>query len=204
MSDWLFLLPTDRVKPLSLDAVDEILLSVKLPHPFVDREQLQKELALSDRWKSIEHICNKSAKAERAKSATAIAKQADVLLDLLLESPVVTLSRHAASVLALSDQARRAVERDVPKPDIAISAFDWLIGHYLASIYKRAFGRDAVTSKHPQTGKVSGPFVRFVESVLQRNNVTKPDGTPYATGSIDGALKRAKKYPVRGQLLPAD
>src|SRR5665213_880865 len=96
MSDLLFLLPSDRLKPLSLSAVGEILDEVKLPPLYADRELLRRELALANRWQNIKSIFDKPAVVERAKRAMEIADQADILLDLLLESSLKSLSHHKA------------------------------------------------------------------------------------------------------------
>jgi hypothetical protein len=70
------------------------------------------------------------------------------------------------------------------------SAFDWLVGERLPEIYeKHFFPRKSGVSRN--SGKVTGPYIRFVTSVLALLSIDH-NGKPYKAGSIARALTAAK------------
>jgi hypothetical protein len=76
------------------------------------------------------------------------------------------------------------------------SSFEWLAGKHLAVIFERHFRREARISRNPDTGHVNGPYIRFVEAVLNKLDIQK-GGKPYAPESIAKARANERAGRVR-------
>lgn len=193
MSDLLFFIPLKNQPSLSLSAVDEILTAVRYTPLDINHEMLARELTLAPRWQTIKFLFSKSRMAAKAKLTNEVVDEAEKLLDLLRKVPSNSLSTWTDTILKLAQDARREAVLDVPCMELRVSAIEWLIGEHLAGIYTRVFGRKAATSKDPYTGQIGGPFVRFIEAVLQHNGICTDNGSPYTKSTIAQALKRVRE-----------
>jgi hypothetical protein len=73
-----------------------------------------------------------------------------------------------------------------------LSAFDWLVGVHLATIYERHFGQPAGRSRMDD-GQVGGPYVRFVQATLRELGILNR-GNPYRPETIARALFTARAH----------
>lgn len=62
-----------------------------------------------------------------------------------------------------------------------LSAFDWLVGVRLATVYERNFGQPAGRSR--TNGQVGGPYIRFVRAALRELGILNR-GKPYSRETI--------------------
>jgi hypothetical protein len=68
--------------------------------------------------------------------------------------------------------------------------FDWMVGIYLASIYRFVFRTAPTISEN-------GPFVRFAEAALRELKIKKNNGADYKRASILKSLRTARADKVR-------
>jgi hypothetical protein len=71
-----------------------------------------------------------------------------------------------------------------------LSAFDWLVGVRLATVYKRHSGQPAGRSRM-NNGQVGGPYIRFVQATLRELGILNR-GKPYSRETIARSFSRAK------------
>lgn len=91
-----------------------------------------------------------------------------------------------------------------PEPDEVIiksfekyNPFDWMIGVYLADVYKFVFGAAATISEN-------GSFIRFAEAVLQELKIKKSNGTDYKRASILKSLRTVRAGTLRRKTKPGN
>ena len=71
-----------------------------------------------------------------------------------------------------------------------LSAFDWLVGVRLATVYERHFGQPAGRSRM-KDGQVGGPYIRFVQATLRELGILNR-GKPYSRETIARSVSRAR------------
>jgi hypothetical protein len=71
-----------------------------------------------------------------------------------------------------------------------VSAFEWLAGTELPSVFRKFFGEKPKFSRTEQ-GQPAGPFIDFVLAVLREFNV-KNQGKPYKAETVAAALTNAR------------
>ena len=72
------------------------------------------------------------------------------------------------------------------------SAFDNLVGHWLAHIYKIHFKEEPSITRNPVDDSYTGPFIDFVEAVLAEFHI-EHSGGPYNRAAIYSAFRRGRK-----------
>ncbi len=107
------------------------------------------------------------------------------------DSPVARFTT-TELVAAIDLKLKSLSERDelYAKTFRKYNPFDWMIGVYLADVYKLNFRR-------PPTIALNGPFVRFAEAVLSECKITKSNGRYYKRASILKSLRTVRAGQVR-------
>jgi len=75
-----------------------------------------------------------------------------------------------------------------------LSAFDWLVGVRLATVYERHFGQPAGRSRM-NNGQVGGPYIRFVQATLRELKILNR-GKPYSRETIARSVSTARAGPT--------
>lgn len=107
--------------------------------------------------------------------------------------------QHAERLSEISEWARRERESwaKYRVGYVAITRpLSFMIGYHLVPIFEKHFQRMAGASRD-QSGNVGGPFVRFALYVLNEYSPDQ-DKRPVAAGSVESALRDAKKHVIAG------
>ena len=86
--------------------------------------------------------------------------------------------------------ATKASKRISAELGMTLSAFDWLVGVHLATVYERHFGQPAGRSRM-NNGQVGGPYIRFVQATLRELGILNR-GKPYSRETIARSFSRAR------------
>lgn len=71
------------------------------------------------------------------------------------------------------------------------------IGEVLPALFEYHFGRPFGVSRHPTTGELGGPGVRFLSASTKTVGIVGPDNTPYSASTLVGYWKAARKNPMQ-------
>jgi len=178
-----------------------------------DCARLRRDLDWTRRWydirKKLTDLPDRREKVGQiekvARKLSSLRADDDAWAAISISSALADINLRARTVVELIAAAAKDYNKPIKQPAWAteaskgmsaelgmntLSAFDWLVGVRLATVYERHFGQPAGRSRM-NNGQVGGPYIRFVQATLRELKILNR-GKPYSRETIARSLSTAR------------